>query len=69
VFYYADEFNVSWLPTLRALWSPRGQQIVIPTHWELFPSLAALLQAAHAFFDSYNWSTERVLSIIGAHAA
>ena len=31
VFYYADEFNVSWLPTLRALWSPKGQQIMIPT--------------------------------------
>jgi len=31
VFYYADEFNVSWLPTLRALWSPLGQQIKIPT--------------------------------------
>jgi putative transposase len=31
VFYYADEFNVSWLPTLRALWSPIGQQIKIPT--------------------------------------
>lgn len=31
VFYYADEFNVSWLPTLRALWSPQGQQVMIPT--------------------------------------
>lgn len=31
MFYYADEFNVSWLPTLRALWSPMGQQIQIPT--------------------------------------
>jgi transposase len=31
VFYYADEFTVSWLPTLRALWSPRGQQVMIPT--------------------------------------
>lgn len=31
MFYYADEFNVSWLPTLRALWSPKGQQILIPT--------------------------------------
>jgi transposase len=31
VFYYADEFNVSWLPTLRAMWSPQGQQVVIPT--------------------------------------
>jgi transposase len=30
-FYYADEFNVSWLPTLRAMWSPRGQQVMMPT--------------------------------------
>jgi len=31
VFYHADEFNLSWLPTLRALWSPVGQQVEIPT--------------------------------------
>ena len=31
MFYYADEFNVSWLPTLRKMWSPRGQQVMIPT--------------------------------------
>jgi putative transposase len=31
VFYYADEFNLSWLPTLRAMWSPKGQQVMIPT--------------------------------------
>ena len=31
VFYYADECNVSWLPTLRALWSSKGQQVMIPT--------------------------------------
>jgi transposase len=31
VFYYADEFNISWLPTLRAMWSPIGQQVMIPT--------------------------------------
>lgn len=31
MFYYADEFNLSWLPTLRAMWSPKGQQIQIPT--------------------------------------
>jgi len=31
VFYYADEFNVSWLPTLRKMWSPEGQQVMIPT--------------------------------------
>jgi transposase len=31
VFYYADEFNVSWLPTLRKMWSRKGQQVMIPT--------------------------------------
>lgn len=31
VFYYADEFNISWLPTLHSLWSPKGQQVMIPT--------------------------------------
>jgi putative transposase len=31
VFYYADEFNVSWMPTLRAMWSPKGQQVMIST--------------------------------------
>ena len=31
VFYYADEFNISWHPTLKALWSPRGQQVMIAT--------------------------------------
>ena len=31
VFYYADEFNVSWMPTLQAIWSPKGQQVMIPT--------------------------------------
>jgi len=31
VFSYADECNVSWLPTLRALGSQRGQQVMMPT--------------------------------------
>ena len=31
VFYYADEFNLSWFLTLRAMWSPRGQQVMIRT--------------------------------------
>src|SRR5262249_3802568 len=30
-FYSADEFTLRWLPTLRALWSPTGQQVMIPT--------------------------------------
>jgi transposase len=31
VFYYADEVNISWHPTLRAMWSPAGRQVMIPT--------------------------------------
>jgi transposase len=31
VFYSADEFNVSWMPTLRAPWRPRGQHVMVPT--------------------------------------
>ncbi len=31
MFYYADEFTISWHPTLRAMWSPKGQQVMIPT--------------------------------------
>ena len=30
-FYYADEFNLSWMPTLKAIWGPKGQQVMIPT--------------------------------------
>lgn len=28
---YADEFYLSWCPTLRAMWSPKGQQVMIST--------------------------------------
>jgi hypothetical protein len=41
VFYYADEFNISWHPTIRALWSPRGQQVTIPDADAAGPPLRA----------------------------
>jgi hypothetical protein len=31
VFSYADEVNLRWFPTLRARWSPKGHQALIPT--------------------------------------
>ena len=31
IFYYADEFNLSWQPTLKAMWTPIGQQVMMPT--------------------------------------
>jgi transposase len=55
-----------WLNPIEMLWRHFRREV---THCELFESLDALLKAAHAFFDRYNQRTERVLSIIGAHAA
>lgn len=31
VFYYADEFKISWYPTLRPMWEPTRQQVMVPT--------------------------------------
>ena len=39
------------------------------THCELFENMHALLRATREFFERYNRSPERVLSIIGAHPA
>jgi transposase len=55
-----------WLNPIEMLWRHFRREV---THGELFVSLDALLKAAHAFFDRYNQSKERVLSISGAHAA
>jgi transposase len=55
-----------WLNPLEMLWRHFRREV---THGELFPTLAALLQAAQEFFDRYNQCSYRVLSIIGAHAA
>jgi transposase len=54
-----------WLNPIEMLWRHFRREV---THCELFPSLAALLQAAQAFFDRHNQRPHRVLSIIGAHA-
>lgn len=37
VFYYADEFNISWQPTLKAMWSRLGQQGMIPSYTRQLP--------------------------------
>ncbi len=44
MFYYADEFNLSWLPTLRAMWSPKGQQVMIktPGHQQTYYGIGAV---------------------------
>jgi transposase len=55
-----------WRNPIERLWRPFRREV---THGELFASRDALLKAAPAFFDRYNQSMERVVSIIGAHAA
>jgi putative transposase len=54
-----------WLNPIEMLWRHFRREV---THGELFVTLAALLQAAQAFFDRYNHCPHRVLSIIGSHA-
>ena len=54
-----------WLNPIEMLWRQFRREV---THGALFPSLAALLQAAQAFFDRHNLCPHRVLSILGAHA-
>ena len=58
MFYYADEFNISWHPTLRAMWSPKGQQVMIPTPMQ--PTRRYGLGAV-------NWHTGESLVITRPH--
>lgn len=58
MFYYADEFNVSWLPTLRKLWSPIGQQVKIPTPGQ---------PKTHYGLGAVNYHTGETVVIIRKH--
>jgi putative transposase len=53
-----------WLNPIEMLWRHFRREV---THGELFETISALVQAAQAFFDRYNQSARRVLSIIGSH--
>jgi transposase len=58
VFYYADEFNISWYPTLHAMWGPKGQQVMIPTP----------LQPIRRYgLGSVNWHTGETLVLTRPH--
>jgi putative transposase len=52
-----------WLNPIEMLWRHFRREV---THCELFESVKALLHAAHNFFERYNHTPQRVLSIIGA---
>jgi transposase len=58
VFYYADEFNVTWLPTLKAMWSPKGQQVMIPTPGKL---------AKRYGIGAVNYHTGETLVLVRRH--
>lgn len=55
-----------WLNPIEMLWRHFRHEV---THCELFTTVQALLDAARDFFERYNRTPERVLSIIGAHPA
>jgi transposase len=52
-----------WLNPLEMLWRHFRREV---THYELFESVTALLQASLDFFRRYNAQPEKVLSLIGA---
>ena len=55
MFYYADEFNVSWLPTLRKMWGPLAQQVKIPTPGQ---------PKVHSGLGAVNYHTAETVVII-----
>jgi len=55
-----------WLNPIEMLWRHFRREV---THCELFASVQALLDATRDFFDRYNRTPEKILSIIGAHPA
>jgi transposase len=53
-----------WLNPIEMLWRHFRREV---THCELFETVKLLLAAAQEFFDRYNQTPDRVLSIIGAN--
>src|SRR5262249_3629183 len=50
--------NVSWFPTLRALWSPKGQQVMIPTPAQ---------PTKHYGIGAVNYQTGQTLVLVRRH--
>lgn len=55
-----------WLNPIEMLWRHFRRQV---THCELFATMQALLIAAQDFFDRFNQSPGKILSVIGSLAA
>ena len=56
----------SWLNPIEMLWRHFRCEV---THCELFEGMQALLAASQDFFACYNCCPEKILSVIGSHAA
>lgn len=54
-----------WLNPIEMLWRHFRREV---THCELFETVKALLVATRDFFDRYNQTPEKVLSIIGSRS-
>jgi transposase len=54
-----------WLNPIEMLWRYFRREV---THCELFETKQVLLAAARNFFDRYNQSPQRILSVIGSKA-
>jgi putative transposase len=55
-----------WLNPIEMLWRHFRREV---THCHVFASLAALVEAAQAFFERHNRCPNTILSVIGSHAA
>lgn len=55
-----------WLNPIEMLWRHFRREV---THCELFESVKVLIEASYDFFNRFNRTPEKVLSIIGAHVS
>lgn len=55
-----------WLNPIEMLWRHFRREV---THCELFETVKVLIEASYGFFQRYNQTPDRVLSIIGAYSS
>ena len=53
-----------WLNPIEMLWRHFRREV---THCEIFETVKVLIDASYDFFNRFNRTPEKVLSIIGAH--
>jgi len=55
-----------WLNPIEMLWRHFRREV---THCELFETVKVLIEASYDFFNRFNRTPEKVLSIIGSHSS